>query len=72
MWTDAIQNGKQANSHFNHAAPLNETVMVGTVAQRLPDRELKWDAPAMKFNDADATARVRRPYRKGWQIDALK
>ena len=72
VWTDSIQNGKQANSHFDYAAPLNETVMVGTVAQRLPDRELKWDAPGMKFNAADATAMVRRPYRKGWQIDALK
>ena len=72
VWTDAIQNGKQSNSHFNHAAPLNETVMVGTVAQRLPDRELTWDATAMKFNDTDATTMVRRPYRKGWQIDALK
>lgn len=72
VWTDAIQNGKQANSHFDYAAPLNETVMVGTVAQRVPDRELKWDAPTMKFDDAGATAMVRRPYRKGWQIDALK
>ena len=72
VWTDAIQNGKQANSHFDYAAPLNETVMVGTVAQRLPDRTLKWNAPAMSFDDADATALVRRPYRKGWEIDALK
>jgi hypothetical protein len=46
--------------------------MIGTVAQRLPERELKWDAPALQFDDADATALVRRPYRKGWEIDALK
>ena len=72
VWTDAILNGKQANSHFDYAAPLNETVMVGTVAQRLPDRELRWDAPALSFDDAEATALVRRPYRKGWEIDALK
>jgi predicted dehydrogenase len=72
VWTDAILNSRQANSHFDYAAPLNETVMVGTVAQRLPGRTLGWNAPALRFDDAEATALVRRPYRKGWAIDALK
>ena len=72
VWTDAILAGKQANSHFDYAAPLNETVMIGTVAQRLPGRKLAWDAAALAFNDPQATALVRRQYREGWQIDALK
>lgn len=46
--------------------------MIGTVAQRLPDRELKWDAEGMTFDDAGATALVRRPYRRGWGIAALQ
>lgn len=72
VWTDAIQQGKQANSNFDYAAPLNETVMIGTVAQRVPGRTLKWNAEALSFDDAKATGLVKRQYRKGWQIDALK
>ena len=72
VWTDAILEGKQANSHFDYAAPLNETVMIGTVAQRLPEKKLAWNAAALAFDDTEATALVRRRYRKGWEIDALK
>ncbi|MEM0896647.1 MAG: Gfo/Idh/MocA family oxidoreductase [Verrucomicrobiota bacterium] len=71
VWTDAILNSTQANSHFNYAAPLNETVMVGTVAQRLPEQTLKWDADSLSFDTPEATALVRRQYRKGWEMDAL-
>jgi predicted dehydrogenase len=71
-WTDAILAGKQANSHFDYAAPLNETVMIGTVAQRLPDRVHRWNAGALSFDSPEATAHVRRSYRKGWEIDALR
>ena len=62
----------QANSPFSYAAPLNETVMVGTVAQRLPGRERRWKAGSLTFDSPEATAFVRRSYRKGWEIDALK
>ena len=71
VWTDAILAGKPGNSHFGYAGPLNEIVTVGTVAQRLPERILKWDAPSLCFDDPDATALVRRKYRKGWEIEAL-
>jgi hypothetical protein len=71
VWTDAILAGKQANSHFGYAAPLNETVMAGTVAQRLPERLLKWDAPSLCFDDPEATPLARRSYRKGWEIESL-
>jgi len=72
VWTDAILANKPANSPFDYAAPLNETVMIGTVAQRLPDRVHKWNAGALSFDSSEATALVRRNYRKEWQIDALK
>lgn len=71
MWTDAILAGKQANSHFDYAGPLNETVVLGTIAQRLPERKLAWNPKAMTFDDPAATALVRRQYRKGWEIAAL-
>ena len=71
MWTDAILAGTQANSHFGYAGPLNETVILGTIAQRIPDRKLLWDEKSMTFDNPAATALVRRQYRKGWEIDAL-
>lgn len=71
MWTDAILAGRQANSNFDYAGPLNEIVVLGTIAQRLPERKLAWDPKAMTFDDPSATALVRRQYRKGWEIEAL-
>jgi predicted dehydrogenase len=71
VWTDAILANKPANSHFDYAAPLNETVMIGTVAQRLPGRDHKWNAGELSFDSPEASALVRRNYRKEWQIPAL-
>ena len=45
--------------------------MIGTVAQRLPDRAHKWNAGGLSFDSPEATALVRRSYRKEWQIPAL-
>ena len=72
VWTDAILAGKPANSHFDYAAPLNETVMIGTVAQRLPGHIHNWNAAALSFDSPEATALVRRKYRKEWRIPALQ
>jgi predicted dehydrogenase len=70
-WPNAILAGRPANSSFDVAGPLNETVMLGTIAQRVPGRRLVWDAARLRFDDLAATALVRRRYRKGWEIDAL-
>ena len=51
--------------------PLTEIVMLGTIAQRVPDRVLRWHASALTFDDVQATALVRRQYRKGWEIETL-
>lgn len=71
MWTDAILAGTAANSPFDYAGHLTEIVMLGTIAQRVPDRILRWDAAALAFDDPAATALVRRQYRPGWEIEAL-
>ncbi len=46
--------------------------MLGTIAQRVPGKRLVWDAAKLRFDDPSATALVRRHYRKGWEIDALR
>jgi predicted dehydrogenase len=71
-WPNAILAGRPANSSFDVAGPLTETVMLGTIAQRVPGRRLVWDAARLRFDDPAATALVRRQYRKGWENDALR
>jgi predicted dehydrogenase len=71
MWTDAILENRQANSPFSYAGPLTEVCMVGTIAERLPGRMLKWNAQNMTFDDPQATALVTKPYRRGWELAAL-
>jgi predicted dehydrogenase len=71
-WPNAILAGRQATSSFEVAGPLTEIVMLGTIAQRVPGRRLVWDAAKLRFDDPAATALVRRRYRKGWEIDALR
>ena len=71
-WPNAILAGRPASSSFEVAGPLTEIVMLGTIAQRVPGRRLVWDAARLRFDDPAATALVRRQYRKGWEIDALR
>lgn len=71
-WPNAIVAGRQANSSFDVSGPLTETVMLGTIAQRVPGQRLVWDAAKLRFDDPTATALVRRQYRKGWEVDALR
>ena len=70
-WVNAILEGRKSCSDFSHGAPLTETVLVGTLADRLPNQWIEWDHEAMKTNVTEATALVRREYRDGWKIEGL-
>jgi predicted dehydrogenase len=68
-WVRACKGGKPASSNFDYSGPLSETVLMGNLAIRFPDRKLPWNGEAMEItNDADANAYVRRQYREGWQL----
>jgi len=68
-WIRACKGGKPASSNFDYAGPLSETVLMGNLAVRFPDRKLLWDGEKMEVtNDKDANAFVRRPYREGWTL----
>jgi hypothetical protein len=42
-------------------------VLLGVVAIRFPKEQLQWNGEAGEFtHHADATARLTKPYRKGW------
>ena len=66
-FVDACLGGEKTESFFEQTAPMTETILLGTVAARMPDTELKWDAKEMKVtNVAAANQYVGRNYRKGW------
>jgi predicted dehydrogenase len=67
-WADACRGVGKTTSHFDYAGPLTETVLLGTVAIRVPGETLNWDADAMKLaNSEKATSLLRKGYRKGWE-----
>jgi len=68
-WIRACKGGKPASSNFEYSGPLSETVLMGNLAVRFPDRQLLWNGEAMEVtNDKDANAYVRREYREGWHL----
>jgi predicted dehydrogenase len=68
-WIRACKGGKPASSSFEYSGPLSETILMGNLAVRFPDRQLLWNGEAMEVtNDKDANAYVRREYREGWRL----
>jgi predicted dehydrogenase len=53
-WTDAIRGTvPEASSHFQYAAMLNELVLLGVIAQRIPGERLVYDASTATFKNND-------------------
>jgi len=68
-WVAAIREGRKAGSDFSYGGPLTEIALLGVIAFRMLGKELKWDAPAMRFtNCPEANALINPPYRKGWTL----
>jgi len=66
-FVDACLGGPKTESHFAQTGPMTEAILLGTVAIRVPEQVLEWDAVQMKFpNYPDAEKYLRRTYRKGW------
>jgi predicted dehydrogenase len=68
-FVDACLGGEKTESHFSQSGPMTETILLGTVAIRVPDTLLNWDAANLKItNNAQANKYIRRKYRKGWEV----
>ena len=51
---------------------MTEAILLGTIANRMPDTLLEWDAAGMKFpKNPDADKFLRRTYRDGWSVKGL-
>jgi hypothetical protein len=67
-WADACRGEGKTKSNFTYAGNLTEAVLLGTIAIRVPGKELAWDAAALKLTGSDAAAAlVKKAYRKGWE-----
>jgi hypothetical protein len=66
-WIAACRGGKPASCNFDYSGPMSESVLLANIAYRIQG-EFDWDAAALKASRADATALLRREYRKGWEV----
>ncbi len=67
-WADACRGVDKTTSHFDYACPLTETVLLGTIALRLPGQTLKWNSGELKITNNDkANGLLTKPYRKGFE-----
>lgn len=63
-WVDACLGNGKTRSPFTYGGPLTETLQLGVVASKYPEKTLKWNAKAMKItNLANANQYVDREYR---------
>jgi len=68
-WVDACKGGEPACSNFDYSGPLTETVVMGNLAVRFPNKKLEWDGENMKVtNLEEANEYVHRQYRQGWNL----
>lgn len=65
----ACRGGEAADASFERAYPFSETILLGTIALRVPGK-LRWDTERFEFtNSPDANRlRSRDAYRSGWEI----
>ncbi len=72
QWVNACLGEGEASANFDYAGPLTESLLLGVIANRLPQEKLIWDTDAVRItNSAKANAMVRRTYRQGWEVPGL-
>lgn len=68
QWADACRGTGQTTSAFDYSGPLTETVLLGTVAIRLPGAPLQWDAANLQIpNSAAGQQLLTKTYAPGWE-----
>ncbi len=71
-FVDACLGGPMTESHFQQTGPMAEAILLGTVAIRVPDIVLRWNAHHLSVsNSSEANRYLHRHYRSGWQIHGL-
>lgn len=73
QWTNAIRGKTPTSAGFDYSGPLTETVLLGTIASRVPGETLRWNSPELKFaGNTSANEYVHQEYRAGWKVKGLE
>ena len=68
-WIDACKNRGGTMCNFDYSGQLTETALLGNVAYQAGQSRLDWDADAgVARNCPQASAFLKREYRKGWEL----
>jgi predicted dehydrogenase len=68
-FVDACLGGENTESHFGQTGPMTESILLGTVAIRVPGKTLGWDSTRLRVeNLPEANHYLQRSYRHGWRI----
>lgn len=72
QWVDACLGKGKTSAPFSYAGPLTEALLLGVVANRFPEKTLKWDAKNLKVTNLPAANKlIKREYRKGFEVKGL-
>ena len=68
-WVECCKNGGTPSSTFDYAGPFTESIVMGNLATRFPNRKILWDGDAMEVtNLPEANEVINPPYREGWSL----
>jgi predicted dehydrogenase len=68
QFADACRGEGATTSAFDYSGPLTETVLLGTVAIRVPEQTLAWSSETLRFTNMPAADQwLSKPYRAGWE-----
>jgi hypothetical protein len=72
QFVEAVRGNAQTSAPFGYSGPLTEMVLLGCLATRFQNVELKWDTGAVKVTNHEAANKfVRRTPRKGFETEGL-
>ncbi|WP_339709898.1 Gfo/Idh/MocA family oxidoreductase [uncultured Kriegella sp.] len=64
QFVDACLGKDECSAPFSYAAKLTETILLGVIAGRFPNKTLNWDANTAQFAEDEANALLDSTYRK--------
>lgn len=64
QFVDACLGTAECSAPFSYASRLTETILLGVIAGRFPNKTLHWDAKAAKFSEEEANPYLESAYRK--------
>ncbi|NQT27414.1 Gfo/Idh/MocA family oxidoreductase [candidate division KSB1 bacterium] len=68
QWIEAVRGNAPSGASFQNVQPFSETLLLGTIAQRVTEK-LSWDSSAFRFtNNEEANTLLYRKYRQGWDL----